>query len=127
MENRGWKPPPALFGKWVGIHAGKEFDHEGLPYFMDALRSTGRKLDIRLEDMAHGSIVGCAVLTGVVDRSASKWFSGPYGWQLEQAVAIDPLPCKGALGLWTLPDELMFELRQRAWAGRTMKELWGEV
>lgn len=34
----------------------------------------------------------------------SPWFFGPFGWILEEIRPLaEPVPCKGALGLWTVP------------------------
>ena len=40
----------------------------------------------------------------------SDWFDGPYGWVLANSrKAVEPLPYKGRLGLYDVPDELVRE------------------
>lgn len=41
------------------------------------------------------------------------WFCGPVGWYLRDVVAIKPVPCKGAQGLWSLPPEVLADVRRR--------------
>jgi len=36
-----------------------------------------------------------------------RWFFGPVGYLTREAVAIaKPVPCRGQLGFWTLPDDV---------------------
>lgn len=32
--------------------------------------------------------------------SSSPWFTGPFGFVLEEINPVDFIPCRGALGLW---------------------------
>ena len=41
------------------------------------------------------------------------WWAGPVGWLLDDVVAIDPVPCRGAMGLWTVPPDLAAEVVRR--------------
>lgn len=55
-----------------------------------------------------GAIVGSVELCGSVEQSNSPWFFGPVGIKLAQPVALKtPVPCKGALGLFRLPPDVM--------------------
>lgn len=56
-------------------------------------------------------IVATARLKGVASmfRGAQdgRWYFGPVGWVLEDVRPLDePIPCRGAQGLWTVPDEI---------------------
>lgn len=40
------------------------------------------------------------------------WFEGPYGWRLDGLFVLpDPVPCKGAQGLWDLPHDVQGRVR----------------
>ena len=89
VENRTWAPPKAILGQRIAIHAGSTrgvFDAPG------AVRS---------------AIVATAVVREVVTASESRWWIGPVGWVLSDVRALrNPVPCSGALKLWTLTDEI---------------------
>lgn len=41
-----------------------------------------------------------------------RWFFGPVGYVLRDVVALPtPVKCKGALGFWTLPDDIERQVR----------------
>lgn len=57
----------------------------------------------------YGGIIGIADLVDVITESEDPWFTGPYGYVLENVRAIPFHPCKGKLGFWvpnTLPAGL---------------------
>jgi hypothetical protein len=117
VENREWLPPPRIAGRWLAIHAGKGFDHAGLM----ALRGLG----VRAIDWPRGAVIACCRVTGYLDardgtprlqgdlpawaRSAMAveehtWWTGPVGWLLDDVVTIEPVACRGALGVWRLGE-----------------------
>lgn len=54
---------------------------------------------------------------GIVECKAlplSRWWLGPIGWRLEHAIPIEPVPVRGFLGCWTLPDDVAAEVSRRA-------------
>lgn len=57
-----------------------------------------------------GSILGTAAITG--SHRAAEGCCGPWGnpdcwhWTLDEIRPIRPVPCKGQLGFWTVPDEI---------------------
>ena len=67
--------------------------------------------------VAYGAVVGVARLAGVEDEAPEDeaYWCGPWGWRLDEVRAIEPVPCKGAQGLWTLPPEVLATVRER-WA-----------
>jgi hypothetical protein len=61
---------------------------------------------------ARGSIVGKVDIIDCVSHSDSRWFFGPYGFVLANPVAFEtPIPWKGALGFFEVPDDLVPEAR----------------
>ncbi len=118
VENRPWKPWASVIGKRIALHAGKHMDDNVLRTLFPLA------VDVRAYDEG---ILGTAVVKGWIcnedsllqskydyggtltaaDAEAaydSRWFFGPYGWVLEDVRALpEPIPCKGAQGLWTVP------------------------
>lgn len=129
VENRGW-PPPARqlpLGDLIALHAGKTWDADGAAWIRD-------EFDVQPVQERAGTIVGVARLIGwsgpagtnlqserraEVDAALqSEWLFGPYGWVLGDVATIEPIPWKGALGLWCLPDDLRAEVLTRYAAAR---------
>jgi len=50
-----------------------------------------------IDALDYGGIVGEAVLTGCVDYSLSKWWSGLVGFEIQQARPLPFRPCRGSL------------------------------
>lgn len=43
---------------------------------------------------------------------SSPWFFGPFGWALDEIRPLaEPVPCKGALGLWRVPEHIEHLMR----------------
>ena len=98
IENRTWRTSyrgPLL------IHAGKTFDAAG-HYWIQ------REIGIALpapSAFQQVSLVAIARLTGCVTESDSPWFSGPYGWVIEDVARIKAVYCRGMPGLFEVPDQ----------------------
>lgn len=126
VENRSWAPPSALLGADIGIHAGlRTVDEASYRALM------GRKAR-SLEKMPRGAIVAIARLIGGVNVETgivigpltheqlarvldSPWTTGPWGWLLDHVRAVEPVPCRGAQGLWDVPESVvraMHELKK---------------
>ena len=61
-----------------------------------------------------GCIVGKVDIVGCYTASASPWFFGKYGFKLANPVAFQrPIPFKGALGFFDVPDDLLAASSQR--------------
>lgn len=96
IENRDWY---TTFRGLVLIHAGKAFDGPARDYPEYA-------------DVPRGSIVGAVTITDCVMDSDSEWFFGKYGLVLANPVLLpEPLPCKGMLGFFKVPDEIAEQIR----------------
>lgn len=107
VENRTWSPPASMIGQRIAIHAGKKIDEAGTLFIVDQLRLFG------LPGPAHATgIIGVATIARIVTESESPWFVGPVGWVLEDYVELpEPIPVKGAQGLWSLTRETDLYLR----------------
>lgn len=80
----------------------------------------GRCKDHIQKAVPYGAIVAVAVLVDVVreapvvDGRPDPWFvnrPGNVGWVLDDVVALDPIACKGAQGVWSLTEEVLAEIR----------------
>ena len=114
IENRTWKPPQSIVGRRIAIHAGKRIDTDVIEdmqlggYYDESLVCEDCPC---ASDMVTGAFVATAVLAGTVDQGESPWFRGPIGWLLRDVKALpQPVPCRGAQGLWTVPDHIVAQL-----------------
>lgn len=102
VENRSWSTNyrgPLL------IHAGLTVDREDAEFFEHQSAELGLEWP---DPLPTGCIIGIVDLVDVVTEHASEWFDGPYGWVLANPrCAVDPLPYKGRLGLYDVPDHLL--------------------
>lgn len=131
VENREWGPPSNLIGQRIALHSGKKFDEEGActivklchaaqfppPAFVEACLDRAEKLD--------SVILGTVRIARVLERrqqhfgapdplATSPWFFGSFGWVCEDVIAFpEPVPCKGAQGLWTLPPDVEARVRDQ--------------
>lgn len=44
---------------------------------------------------------------------SDPWWAGPVGILLDDVTAIAPVPCKGAMGYWRVPDDVAEIVRAR--------------
>jgi hypothetical protein len=98
IENRSWQ---RNFRGWLALHSSGQPD--GFARFPRGHRIPD------LENLPCSAICGVARVVDIVTKSRSKWFWRPadssvnFGWVLTDATALtQSIPCKGALGLWTL-------------------------
>lgn len=111
IENRDW---PSRFRGTVYLHAGKWFREEEV--YLDWMFGAGlvtkpscfpSGLDMDTLRTSCGCLVGKVDIVGCVSTSSSPWFFGKYGFVLANPVAFaKPIPFKGALGFFSVPDEV---------------------
>lgn len=127
VENRGWLPGARLpVGSWLAIHAGARdypgCDEDDFRVWIAAIADPlPEKLERRANgavwaargyaaSLPHGAVVGVARVAGFDDRHAgwSPWaHPEEHHWRFDAVVPFEkPLPCKGAQGLWTVPDDV---------------------
>jgi hypothetical protein len=101
VENRGWATQ--FRGEFL-VHAGKKFDHAGY----DLVRSMYPYIEMPAPaDFPMGGIVGRATIIDCVTRMNSSWFYGRCGFVLADAHPMPLAPCKGMLGFFEVPDEMV--------------------
>jgi hypothetical protein len=108
IENRPWAPGRRLAaGERFAIHAGKHFDENCIAM----AQHLGVPVSLFTGKVAESAITAVVTYAGVVTESEDEWFFGPFGWILESPITLDrPVPCRGALGLWTVPPLLEMEV-----------------
>lgn len=97
---------------WVLVHAGATWSECGNLNAFDFCRERGL-LNLRTQTAEGeservrsvfqsvpqcGGIIGAMHIADCVTESASPWFTGPFGWVIDQVVKLPFLPCKGAQG-----------------------------
>jgi hypothetical protein len=97
VENRNWRTN--FRGEFL-IHAGKRFDHDGYRWIQE-------RFDIAMPSPAQfelGGIVGLAELVDCVTRHDSPWFTGPYGFVLQNARPLPFVAVRGRLRFFKVHD-----------------------
>jgi hypothetical protein len=83
VENRVWRTD---YRGPILIHAAQIYD--GTP-------DLEREFDIDPARLDYGAVIGIAQLTDIVTEHPSQFFVGPYGWVLEDAQPVKPVPLRG--------------------------------
>lgn len=136
IETRSWPAPRAAIGQRIAIHASKAFPQEEKDYAMTshpirraliaAVRG-GYVAGVTINDLPRGGVVALATLQGCYamntagyrqithlltddERAFGGYSDGRYAWVLADALAIEPIPARGSLGLWDWepPDWLTY-------------------
>lgn len=118
FETRSWAPPDAVIGTRIAIHAAKGWraaDRE----MADFWHNDGTLAEPRA-DLPLGMILGTIEIAGARrtfplpdEITAREMMMGDYSrgrwaWILADPRPLaEPIPWRGALGLWTLPDEVL--------------------
>ena len=86
------------------IHASLRSDKEANEIFKRDFPSIIRIVDF----WVLGCIIGKVEMVDCVTEHPSRWFAGPYGYVFENPVLFrKPIPYKGMLGLFNVPDEVI--------------------
>lgn len=103
VENRDWrKPNPGLaFRGRVALHASSGMTQDEYDAVMP--RSAPPIPPPHL--LVRGAIIGHVQIMDIIrdpgrEMITSEWFNGPVGLMLHDPVAIEPIPCAGALGFF---------------------------
>ncbi len=66
------------------------------------------------ENLLRGAVLALAEAVACVHESDSRWFAGPHGLLLRNVrVLPEPIPCRGALGFFDLPAEIVMNLAKQ--------------
>lgn len=126
VENRTWKPAGRLRGCRVVLHGGayprgaawREAE-EDLAWMQDmGLAPAELELEAAIVEglFAVGRYARAVCESGEPPDPIheSPWFNGPWGWVIEDLRPLpEPIPCKGALSLWTVTGGAAEKLRRQ--------------
>jgi hypothetical protein len=98
FENRKWQTP---YRGSLLIHAGKEMRQSDFEKMLRYAREDGFAPP-RMAQLERGGIIGHVDI--LTDGKGNKWFSGPYGWWLENPHALPFRPWTGQQRLFDVPD-----------------------
>lgn len=129
IENRRWHLPKAMLGETWLVHASARIDRgeiesarrvlEELCEFDESLMQMPDAATFLASDLPLGGIIGivrstaclCPSTWGLDMREKHPWwFEGQHGFVLEDRHPLPFVPCKGALGFWTVPDDVLRQL-----------------
>ena len=67
----------------------------------------------RPDALVRGAIIGSVDVVDIISQSDSEWFGGQWGLVLENPIACDPIPAKGAFGYfrWVRAGEVAIPAR----------------
>lgn len=105
VENRDWHLWESVVGQRVAVHAGLRYDREAEAAIYEVF---GHEVDTMSRLNAAGCIIGTVVFLQSIENSPSRWASpGKKHWPITEARALpEPIPCRGAQGLWNVPPEI---------------------
>jgi hypothetical protein len=118
IENRKWRPERDQIGVWTALHGGVS-PSNGKPYW-EALADLQTIIGKGLSPMVNlGPLIKpyCGIFAVCrfgepFQRSDSPWFTGPWGWPILDLVVLpEPVPIRGQLGLWELPEGTLEQVR----------------
>lgn len=129
IETRSWWT--AYLGP-LYVHASKGFPRWAMDLcseepFTSALASLGYRTP---EELPRGAILGSVNMTdchpitrgfvmGQPEATFGDFTPGRFAWWTDSSVVYaEPVPCTGALGLWTPPAEIKALCQQRAETGK---------
>jgi hypothetical protein len=113
IETRSWQPFRSSFS-WIAIHAAK-----GYPLSAREFALTEHLVGRLPKRIPLSAIVAVARLTkcdrtenveqtvSALERHLGDFSRGRWAWFLEDVRSLpEPIPCRGALGLWTVPKKI---------------------
>ena len=112
IENRTWS---TKFRGRVLIHASKCMTRDEYEDAVATARYAGCQIKFpRREELERGGIVGIATITDCIppDRHSSPWhMGGQFGFQIANARPLPFMLCKGALGFFDVPPDVLTSLQ----------------
>ncbi len=98
VENRSW---PTEYRGPIYLHASKVLDIDGKEWIRNQM---GIKVP---GDLPRGGVVARALLVNCVKIYSSPWFFGEFGFVLREIEPVPFIPCKGALGIFEIPEQMV--------------------
>jgi activating signal cointegrator 1 len=135
IETRSW---PTKHRGWIAIHASKAFSDACQRFCSsEPCRSELKKGFDSIRDLPRGAIIAAAQISdcqptglfipyklSVNELAFGDFSSGRFAWFLTNIIPLkNPIPCKGALSLWTPPEEIDRQLYIALNGARMLKEI----
>lgn len=118
IENRQWEPRTLDLGERFAIHAARRWDPDCLPESSRFATLPGALMLHSRQLYSLSGVLGSVAFRGCVRADDEMlpweelWFSGPIGWRLRDASALElPIPIRGGRGLWQLPPDVGERMR----------------
>ena len=119
IENRDWR---TNFRGPVAIHTSAKLSRSEIEDACSMMRGFIPNFSERIftaevmkspERYPTGCIVGTVEIVDCVTSSESPWFCGDFGFVLRNPVVFEnPIPCRGALLFWDVPESLLPGMRE---------------
>lgn len=122
VENRHWAPPQWAIGATIGLAASKRFDWDAqfpagniAQWAAPDRVPLGAVVAVARIAAAHDPAAPCGTSQAHGHRACSPWaLPGQWHWVLAEVRALaDPVPCRGMLGLWRLPEDVEKAVREQ--------------
>ena len=110
-ENRTWRPPEAMIGRRIAIHAGASIAGGRGREAADIVLNTISRIAgtwVCAGDVRCRAIVATATIASADDDHRTPWdATGQWHWRLSGVVTLStPVPvARGRLGLWRLDSD----------------------
>ena len=105
IENREW--PTRFRGRFL-VHASKGCTRAEFAEAIDCAECIlDQRINADLKTIQRGGIIGSVELVDCVERSASPWFFGRYGFVLRDPQMLPFTPWKGQLGFFDVPQSAL--------------------
>jgi hypothetical protein len=110
VENRGWRPHSIEPGDTIAIHVAQKVADNWHEACEDIRLISGA--DVTGTAGLRGFIIGLVDVVGwscIRDGALASVWAMPdcFHWHLENPRLIEPVPAKGRLGLWDVPEGLI--------------------
>lgn len=103
VENRS---RPTKHRERIAIHASKTIDQDGVSWLAWHNHEAYSYYKAAICKDQCGAIIGVVDVIDCVTECDSPWFFGPYGYILANPRSFEPIPCRGQLGIWNLPEQV---------------------
>lgn len=101
IENRDWS---TSYRGLLLIHAAQNMTRDEYHAAAQFIFERSGEWPPEPAALVYGAVIGVADLVDCVTAHESAWFKGAYGFVLANRRPLaTPVPCKGALSLWTPP------------------------
>lgn len=110
VENRVWRlPRNFIIPQRIYVHASLTWKESAFPGLQQIIKDEGIQIPSRTE-LAFGAIIGEVTIMDDTQESNSDWADGNDHWAFNlkyPMVYETPIPCKGHLGFWKPPEDIM--------------------